>query len=93
MICSKCNTEAIENQAGGKIFHYCRTCKDEVFPAERVGRKKFAGSSTAPDEDFIDLTGLTDEEEAQFEAWMKRIKQSQQAYEEDQYDNDYLGGD
>ena len=30
MLCIKCNTAAIKNQALGKEFWYCRTCKDEV---------------------------------------------------------------
>jgi hypothetical protein len=30
MNCPKCNNEAIENQAMGESFWYCRTCKDEV---------------------------------------------------------------
>lgn len=30
MNCPKCKSQAIENQAGGKPFWYCRTCKDEV---------------------------------------------------------------
>ena len=30
MICGKCNTKGIENQAGGNSFWYCRGCKDEI---------------------------------------------------------------
>jgi hypothetical protein len=34
MICSICNNEAIVNQAGGKEFFYCRTCKIEPITIE-----------------------------------------------------------
>lgn len=27
--CKTCKNEIIENEANGKIFYYCRTCKDE----------------------------------------------------------------
>lgn len=32
MICTKCNTDAVQNTVLGKVFYYCRTCKDEVIP-------------------------------------------------------------
>lgn len=31
MICTKCNETGILNQAGGKDFYYCRTCKIEIL--------------------------------------------------------------
>jgi hypothetical protein len=30
MICTKCNSKGVENQALGKTFYYCRSCKDEI---------------------------------------------------------------
>lgn len=30
MICPKCSNAGVENQALGKTFYYCRTCKDEI---------------------------------------------------------------
>ena len=37
MICSKCSNEGIYNEAMGKGFFYCRTCKTEIEPTESVG--------------------------------------------------------
>ncbi len=31
MICSKCKTPGIKNQALNKEFYYCRTCKEEII--------------------------------------------------------------
>jgi hypothetical protein len=31
MICNQCKNEGVENQALGKTFYYCRTCKIEIF--------------------------------------------------------------
>lgn len=31
-VCPKCNGEAVWNQALGKDFWYCRTCKEEISP-------------------------------------------------------------
>lgn len=33
MICHKCNNQGVENEALGKKFWYCRTCKDEITAA------------------------------------------------------------
>ncbi len=30
MICGTCSTEGVENQVLGKVFYYCRTCKEEI---------------------------------------------------------------
>lgn len=30
MICKVCYNKAVKNQALGKEFYYCRTCKEEV---------------------------------------------------------------
>lgn len=30
MVCSKCKSNGIENSALGKVFYYCRTCRDEI---------------------------------------------------------------
>jgi hypothetical protein len=37
MICTKCHSDGIENQALGKTFWYCRTCKDEILPEKAYG--------------------------------------------------------
>lgn len=34
MVCNKCKNDGILNQANGKKFYYCRTCKDEIYPEE-----------------------------------------------------------
>lgn len=51
MKCPKCSNEAVENQALGKTFHYCRTCKDEVYqsPPPTSGAELMARlAATAP---------------------------------------------
>lgn len=34
MICSKCKNDGILNQANGKEFYYCRTCREEIILEE-----------------------------------------------------------
>lgn len=36
MICKKCNTEGVKNQAMGKEFYYCRNCKEEIMLEEVI---------------------------------------------------------
>lgn len=40
MYCNRCEEEAVENQALGKKFHYCRKCKAEVFSPLPAPRSK-----------------------------------------------------
>ena len=35
MICTKCGTLGVENQANGNTFYFCRTCRDEIRPEEK----------------------------------------------------------
>lgn len=48
MICTKCSNPGVENQAGGKTFWYCRTCKDEIMAEEPMSdlTMKYYGSLT-----------------------------------------------
>jgi len=62
MKCTTCSNEAIINQALGKSFYYCRTCKVEVV----TKRHELEGS--------IDLGELTPEEQQEFEEWLDSIK-------------------
>lgn len=36
MKCSKCNTDSIKNQANGKEFYFCQTCRIEVVDEDKT---------------------------------------------------------
>ncbi len=50
MICHKCKNKGIENQANGKTFFYCRTCKDEITDGSEPAR----GISLPSVQDMVD---------------------------------------
>lgn len=88
MICPTCFEDTVINQALGKTFHYCRTCKVEV-----KGRKRQVESL---DLEGMDLGTLTEEEQQEFDAWLSGIPTSisnDDGPDIDYYDDDLDGGD
>ncbi len=49
MICGKCNTQGVENQAGGSSFWYCRSCKDEIAPPATPLAKAYGAEGSIED--------------------------------------------
>lgn len=47
MLCTKCNSEAVENHALGNKFWYCRTCKEEISTK--------AGNMTLSEQEMDDI--------------------------------------
>lgn len=50
MICSKCKSDGVKNQALGKDFYYCRTCKEEIEMEGIIG------------DDYLEMTQMTQAE-------------------------------
>jgi len=65
MICPKCNTQAVENEALHKKFWYCRKCKDEVVPPKQDAKNQSGELNTlnawlplSEDTDSLDFSDL-----------------------------------
>lgn len=85
MICNTCLNDAVSNEAMGKTFWYCRTCKVEV-----LGRK---ASQEKLSFEGLDLGDLSEEEQKEFDDWLNSIAtNSDDGPVIDYYDDDIMDG-